>query len=923
MTHWFLQWLCGGSGRSANVKKSSGHAGKQKACLLLEHLEERAVLTGTWATLTNPLPTLAGQTMILLSEGTVMLPVGGNTTSSTWYQLTPDPTGSYVNGAWSKIASMHTARLDFPSNVLRDGRVFVMGGEYTGPGLNQTEDRTGEIYDPVANTWTAIANFPQSEFGDDPTEVLPNGDVLGGYLSGPQTYIYDPTRNLWSATGLKRHMDRSDEETWAKLPDDSVLSYDVFASITDHRFEAQRFIPSKDQWVDASTLDSNNPPSLLSVPDVGYELGPAFLLPNGDAIFFGANGNTAIYSPPTDTWTAGPPEPTVSLNGKPIQLVMADAPGAMMPNGDILLALSPEGTLSNGAYTFPSPTWIYEFNPVTDIYTDVTPTNSHLDQPSGGIMMLVLPTGQVMLTSNLSAQIDVFTPDGVPDPAWLPAISNITDNGNNTFTLTGTQLNGISEGANFGDDAEMASNYPIIRLTDANGNVSFARSFNWSSTGVATGSTPESVEFTLPAVDAPGPYLVSVIANGIASVPVLDVLMGAVNTNLTLQVDANDPASIDILNSGSVLAAFPVSSVSSILVTGSNTDNTVTIANTFSGVPLTVNEGTGHDTIAVGGGDLDALQGMLTVNGGITDSLVLDDHNSTSPRLVTFTASMVKWGGPTVQYAGVGTLTLSGGTGGNMFTVLATPATTVLNLLGGGSGDTLVGPNAGNLFVLLGPDQGVLLGSAYAGSVQFSQIGNLTAGSGGDTFQFAALASLTGNLTGSGSATLDYSDYSRNVIVDLQTGFASGVDGSVSGIATVLGGTGTGGYNLLIGAGGNTLVGGFGKRNILVAGPSASTLIGGDGQDILIGGSTAYDTEPGLTSWKQIAAYWALTYHYATRVANLLSGSGVPLLDASVVIGNGGGNTLIGYGGLALLYTDGLDSIGLFDPNSQQVPITP
>jgi hypothetical protein len=56
--------------------------------------------------------------------------------------------------------------------------------------------------------------------------------------------------------------------------------------------------------------------------------------------------------------------------------------------------------------------------------------------------MLVLPTGQVALT-NYTGQIDVFTPDGGPNAAWQPAISNITDNGNNIFTLTGTQLNGL------------------------------------------------------------------------------------------------------------------------------------------------------------------------------------------------------------------------------------------------------------------------------------------------------------------------------------------------------------------------------------------------------------------------------------------------------------------------------------------------
>ena len=355
--------------------------------------------------------------------------------------------------------------------------------------------------------------------------------------------------------------------------------------------------------------------------------------------------------------------------------------------------------------------------------------------------MLVLPTGQVLMTND-TRQIDVFTPDGAPNPAWQPTISNITDNGNNTFTLTGTQLNGLSEGACFGDDAEMASNYPIIRLTDANGNVSFARTFNWSSTGVATGSTPESVQFTLPAADAPGPYLVSVIANGIASPSVLDVQMGTVNTDLALQVDANDPGSLDVLNNGSLLGEFPVSSFSSILVTGSNADNTIALADTFSGVPVTVNEGTGHDTILVGNGDLDSIQGPVSVTGGANASLVLNDQGFTDPRTFTVTDSTITWGGPIVTYMGLGSVTLNGGTGGNVFDVLATSPTTTVSIVGGSSSDALVGSNAGNVFAITGSNTGTLSGSPYGSSVLFGQVGNLTAGSGGDTFRFADGASL-------------------------------------------------------------------------------------------------------------------------------------------------------------------------------------
>jgi hypothetical protein len=177
---------------------------------------------------------------------------------------------------------------------------------------------------------------------------------------------------------------------------------------------------------------------------------------------------------------------------------------------------------------------------------------------------------------------------------------------------------------------------------------------------------------------------------------------------------------------------------------------------------------------------------------------------------------------------------------------------------------------------------------------------------------------------GNGTNTLDYTGYTDDVLVDLQVGTATGFS-SINNIENVTGasGGGAGYYNLLIGNGNNVLTGGTGRRNILVAGGSASTLNAGDSEDLLIGGATQYDTEPGLPSWQAIAAYWAGTDDYSTRLSNLTTGNGVPLLDATAVTSNGGGNTINGMGALALIYTDGLDGIGGFDPNSQTVAINP
>jgi hypothetical protein len=264
----------------------------------VEEVEPRLVLSGTWTPLNNMAPGNIG-TMILLSNGTIMGQL--NDGSNQWALLTPDSHGSYINGTWSMIASMSENRLYFASNVLPDGRVFLLGGEYSGAALNQNFDNTGEIYDPVANTWSPIATFPQSQFGDDPSQVLDNGKVLLGYIGGPQTYLYDPATNTYTQTGTKLRNDQSDEEGFAKLPDGSILDYEVFTNIGATPGHAQRYIPSTGTWVDAGTV-----PVSLSSNAVGAELGPILRLPDGRYFQLGGNGNTAFYNPSTNTWTAGP-----------------------------------------------------------------------------------------------------------------------------------------------------------------------------------------------------------------------------------------------------------------------------------------------------------------------------------------------------------------------------------------------------------------------------------------------------------------------------------------------------------------------------------------------------------------------------------------------------------------------------------------
>ena len=113
----------------------------------------------------------------------------------------------------------------------------------------------------------------------------------------------------------------------------------------------------------------------------------------------------------------------------------------------------------------------------------------------------------------------------------ISVVNNITYNGGGIFTLTGKQLDGQSAGADYGDDVQMDSNYPILRMVSSAGKVYYCRTTNWSAPGTVGGSTlPQTVNFTLnPALPA-GNYAVIVSGGGISSLPVaVKITQGQVN----------------------------------------------------------------------------------------------------------------------------------------------------------------------------------------------------------------------------------------------------------------------------------------------------------------------------------------------------------------------------------------------------------
>src|SRR5262249_7903721 len=126
--------------------------------------------------------------------------------SNRWWRYAPDRNGSYVNGTWSPLASMAAdyAPLYYSSAVLADGRVLVIGGEYTAADANDGDSAKGAIYAPLANRWTALAPPPGwISIGDSPSTVLADGTFLlgNGVQSNLRTALLDPKSLTWTFSG--------------------------------------------------------------------------------------------------------------------------------------------------------------------------------------------------------------------------------------------------------------------------------------------------------------------------------------------------------------------------------------------------------------------------------------------------------------------------------------------------------------------------------------------------------------------------------------------------------------------------------------------------------------------------------------------------------------------------------------------------
>ena len=461
---------------------------------------------------------------LLLPNGKILTTANTSPNIFTWWLLTPDVKGDYLNGTWSQAAQPPSTFNpgNFNSVVLHSGNLLVIGSESNYDAITGISGPTNQVfmYDVAKNTWTRVpeptndATARPYMLGANPTVELANGLVLTtpNDVMVPML-IFNESTFSWSKGDL---CCSNSESAFTLMQNNQVLHIDTEWNTNS---QAQTYNPETEKWTRVG--DTTAPISVS-------EIGPAISLMDGRVLATGATQFTSLFDPKTNSWEEGPTFPILK-NGYIIG--GADGSGAVLPSGNVLIAgggfyfsLDPK----HMSYIPPLKYFLYNYKTNTLEPLPDDPVGMGSTSWAPDVHFLILPTGQILLGHN--GQRAIFT-DGIePQESWRPIVNEVSSSTitiATKYSIRGLQLSGLTQGTQFGDEFQNPTNFPLVKIVNRNsGDVFYATTSNFSSTSIAP-MTPSTFDFTIDSNFEDGPSKLYVVANGIASDPVDVTITGA------------------------------------------------------------------------------------------------------------------------------------------------------------------------------------------------------------------------------------------------------------------------------------------------------------------------------------------------------------------------------------------------------------
>jgi len=362
---------------------SSGHA-----VTVLNTAEVYNPVANTFTALTATMTAArAGHTATLLPNGRVLITGGYNNLPGPADLNTAELYDPVANAFTALTATMTTARADHTATLLPNGQVLLTGGE----NASNTIINTAELYDPVANTFTALTATMTTARGAHTATLLPNGQVLltGGlgntsFTPVSTAEVYDPVANTFTALTATMTTARG-AHTATLLPNGQVLITGGYTGQTQPALNTAEVYEALPPSVNAFT-------ALTATLTTARAFPTSTLLPDGQVLLTG--GVTSGGSPPLNTAELyDPVASTFTALTATMTSVRDQHTATLLPNGKVLIAGGQNNANGNGLNT------AEVYDPVAQTFTALTAT---MTTGRENHTATLLPNGQVLLTGGLN-----------------------------------------------------------------------------------------------------------------------------------------------------------------------------------------------------------------------------------------------------------------------------------------------------------------------------------------------------------------------------------------------------------------------------------------------------------------------------------------------------------------------------------------